>query len=1304
MTIILHTNILLAVEKDLYNCNKKTREIRALFISHSIHQRTMNFSTDYSFSPSGSFENHCVQSKQSNTRNTNSIPDPNKQLLYQHYEEIHSFLLGLHLDFSKTNILNSPQNISMLFSLIDSIIKDFHSYPDSQFFNVSSNSSFDTSFDHIFKQLSLALYIAFMTLRTKDEKCQDKLSELQKQYDDLLLSSSSNSNFINMSNNLETIDMYNSNNEILLKSMTTRFDQLSDEMHKLSLKSCDQESEIERLKQEKMGQELELEDLKKQLRASKANSDDFSGQFLPSNEQMNHFKPSKTESLIMKLEPSFDNNDSENRIFILENDVTAQQIKINELTESHKRQKEKIKLLVKIVKEKDIELQETQEELSKLRLEYEHTSIKQNEKEMQINQLIDDMKEQEVTKESKKNQIKDFTIAIDELSKQMNQMNKEIAFECESKNKLFRITQEQEQLLLKQEEIISQQENQIKLIREQLKTPESKAPISQTNLVDTQADDNEDQLIQLENEILKILNENLGPSNISFYNKLSKNNDTQRRCHNSVKNRILTLIKDLVKENTETMVEMQNIEMSTIQLDNQAMLSYIANLLSFIELIANSADVQNWLINSEQIDRQSFRKSLLKQCSRIDSFLKENSYEEYDQNNHADFLKITDETLETIYLQNPTFTDYEVILKMFATSNDFLRKFSSELKIENERISNELQKCQREIISSSETSTKEIENSDDDNSKLEKLTSYLKSQRSLLMKTDKKKLVDLINHCLNIIQGDEVEENDDDENDGLMVKYVSKLEKKNHKLQEINISLMKKINRLKESKNQQKKKLEEQVEGSKKSTEDLSLTINDKDKNISQFEELVSHKNDEIKNLRQQMKENEQRSLDQIEDLKKEIVECQKVKDAHLQALKEDKSKELSQQKEQYENRIIELNQKINENKVQYKSELRRLQVESETEISKITELKDHFEQMTCDLKTQIKELRETHKETRNEKTQLSKELNDVKAETSKLRIENKMLNLKLQTNIEQFNRDLEMKATQAKINIQKVEAEKEQSINNMKNSYEDKLHQFFIQIFDIFGDFTKPGFVMNTDLTKPISQETAIELMKKVNDLAKQANNLSQENSQYKSQFDQIKEVLTIDSNSEDSFSQILKSIKKPKEADPPNTNSLINQNELNQIAWESWARKLHSITTDSFCTMKSEKQLQSAIEEELLQAIGYRPLFRTVEILRSEKIFLSRIIFGTDPSLSFDILQTEANRKDKKPSILPVIATLISIRRMQKMSGHLKLFYGISTLHQQNANDDTSDDSKTGDSNSSKEHRSHHEKKRYPILNFYE
>ena len=93
----------------------------------------------------------------------------------------------------------------------------------------------------------------------------------------------------------------------------------------------------------------------------------------------------------------------------------------------------------------------------------------------------------------------------------------------------------------------------------------------------------------------------------------------------------------------------------------------------------------------------------------------------------------------------------------------------------------------------------------------------------------------------------------------------------------------------------------------------------------------------------------------------------------------------------------------------------------------------------------------------------------------------------------------------------------------------------------------------------------------------------------------------------------------------------------------WETWARKLHSLICDGFCGVQSAQEVRRAVEEALFASVGNRSVIRRLDCLRAEKKLLTSGVL-------------DVKKKVAPPTIHQVMSIVISVIRLQKMSGHVQ------------------------------------------------
>ncbi|OHS93302.1 hypothetical protein TRFO_11929 [Tritrichomonas foetus] len=1220
--------------------------------------------------------------------------------LFLHLVELSTFLKELAIPFSTKASFSSSKNMQFSKNLVDQIMKDLISINRTPSYELQKPWSINDAY----RILSYTLFLSYQTQQMKYQHLKDKLRDLQNSYDEILQQSNAPPpklppNFFaasdqSFSDDFEKLNLNNENDEKLLRLMSSRFDQLNNEMHLLNLKNSDQESEIERLKQENMNLELQIDHLK---------------------QKAYNYQPND-------MIPKEEIDDTTNaRIFVLENDIDALKIRLKDINSTSEKRKEKIKTLTKIVQEKDSKLQASETEIESLKIKVDRLTLENEDK---IEQLQNANGASSVYEELafKNEEISNLNFALNELSAQMEGLNNELARECNLKNNLFNITQKMTIALTKQENVIKSliesttnttdhTDNSFNILNKTMNSgkAKNKEPNDQGNLIEYDE--------KIKEDVRNFLYDNYNDDN-DIMKLILGNNDSK-----SSTEFIHELLHHVIEIKNSYAIHKKENEINN-EVDSkkcQRLLCYMNNILRFIDQIANSGEIQNWLIDTtnEQTVAQ-FREALFKQCAKIDGFLKENGFDEFDDENNLDddFLGTSQKLSEMP--ENPSPQELFAVIKMQTSANEFLRRFSEELKIQNSRLLSDVRSMRfdlSDLRASEEEKANEridaiqqqLDREKEKSELLDKLTNFLRTAYSEQSnKTSSQGRKRIIKMCLRIIEDKEVRDDLSNGSSDNNEDYIQALENKIRSMKEKNMILFSKVKHLRSQLNKQKIQFTEEFDNSQRFNDDLTNSIIEKERSLSSLKDEIEEKTNKIKSLTGRVEALTNQISDLQEAHKNEISTNSQEHEKKLAIINIDNENMINKMKNEYEDTINELNSKLRETKLTLKSEIKKMETESEIEAQKSKEIRIHFEALTTDLKEKLKEIRERESNEKNEKQKIIGELNEVKNQLSKCRIENRMISLKLQTNEEKYAREKQLAETQNKMKLIKVITEKDQKINELKESSELEFHYFLRDIFSIFKEFM-------IDFSIPISRESVMDLLEKVNETL---NNVQRENRDISDTLKNVYKILNIKTKREE-FNLISILTNKINNSNNTNTNSN-SPNSKNQITspttiqnskndkngdvqnstrnWEIWARRLHALITDNFSTVKSSKELMSAIEESLMSAIGQRQIFRKMEILRAEKILLAKGVSNK---------RINAVTEKKRPiSIIQIMAIMASIRRMQRLSGHLKSVIGLrdenTTIKQElavnNANNENNilikDDADINENDSGK--------KNYPILCF--
>ena len=1226
-----------------------------------------------------------------------TFPEQPNPDFFNHLNNLSNYLNGIFRDSNlpKTLFLtNTPtlssinkNKIDVVRSLTADIFQDLKSLNKEPDFKIVNKSSVTESY----KILLCALQILLKNQEEKNKKLKNKFDTLQAQYDDIL--QNVHTNKINQNSTSKSNEAFNSNSfefenssldnsdEKLLKLMSVKYDELNNEMHLLRLKNNDQEREIEKLKQENNNLELEAEHLK--------------------------MLTNKNDSSLKKDIKIAENTNA--RIFVLENDVSSLQIRINELNDISEKRKEKIKTLTQIIKEKESSLQAADGEIESLKMKLDKLSLQADTFDDAYNykeQLED--KEKELSLKNEENQNMQF--ALNELSNQIEIINKDLSNESRIKNSLFAAVQRQSTILKKYENYVNQ------LNSNASKNKSTNEDLDKSAFEEELNDEIKKYIIKNYNDHEELINFISSNSDSKAPNKANKQRK-QISSINFVKSLITFILDSNFVQNSpeinqnDIVIPQQNPEYEKIiELEkekNQKLSNYFNCVLKFIDDIANSEEMQSWIVRdkfninsmyeetfSDDLNTKNannlFRDNLLKQSARIEAFLHDNNFLKFNNNGNEtfNFLKLGKNLFSEMNSNKPIRLDDTVaLLQAQITANDFLRKFSEELKIQNTRLISDIRALSSELNEQREYANDKENEINSYKNNVKKLNTALNEQNISPKK--------IIYKCLQILKANEF--NNFDSNDNFndvnndhhietdadyrekTENYINRLEKKLLSLRSKNVSLVEKIKQLRVLMEKQKVKFNEElsqmsemnnsalqsltqmndsqnISPSSQSTINFENTIKEMHKELDEKETEINSLKINIQLLNDQILQEKARHKEILDQLKKEF-------EAKLaENEKESNTSQILSQKQQkdLEEKIKVMESKMKAQKAQHKAELKKIQTDAEIESQRSKESRAHYEILTQDLKEKLKAFKEKEINEKSNVKKIENELNETKNQLSKARIENRMLTLKIQTSEEKFNRERQLIETQNKMKIMKLQTEKEQEMTTLKEANEMDNHNFLADIYNNLKDF-ETELNVNFEIVKPVTQETILDLLNQLLHHYKVSNKQLKE---YEEKFKIICNELKIKTKREEMnlLSTLREKINASKELDKMKNDVQNNSevsNKLTTRSWEIWARRLHTLITDSFSTAKSSKELMSAIEETLVSAIGQRQVFRKMEILRYEKKMLLSLITSSRSHL----LKSSNGVNNNRLSLFHILAVISAIRRLQRLSGHLKSSFGISS-----------------------------------------
>ena len=972
------------------------------------------------------------------------------------------------------------------------------------------------------------------------------------------------------------------------------------------------------------------------------------------------------------------------RIIILKSNLKAIKNKYNELSRRNMKQKDRIenisgmlKLASEKLKEKDDEISKLKLNLNKIMLEYDNNISKaanNNDKSTSLNKELK-LKEDENIKYKK---------AFDELYTQMNSLTKELQLESNNKNCFYEIIQKQTLLINKYESILKTNE---------METEKNKESISKYSNQIKQMK-KEARYLNYENiekEILGDISNYLSDQNIP--NEINKGiNEILNNDANDLSSKIVALleylistISDFCEDDDKEMVNEQNF----LDEQNNRLIAYCSNLIQFFEQLANSGEMQKWIIGSTQDD--NFRPLLLAQCNRIEDFLKKYTDLPLNYEDFIDFPSRVGKILQNCkgYRKNK---ELILILQLCATANDALRRYAHNLSDSNRHLIVDIQELRHEIKQiNTESLLKIDEVTNSTNSKIQKekrnsgaikkvlldvhqnLYNFIKTAHN----SNETDINDAISKCLKLINSvckDEL-------NDKII--HEIKILAQNRKNKE-NEQHMKEINSLKTSNKELKKQIQSLKNELSNITQDkikLKETLKEANKEMNQLQKTIENQNKveqtnpdiELQLLNQKENEN------QISALKNEINNWKK-KYEELQSVNASKKKQI---------------------KKEFKIKEKFIQSELEKQKNQNDEIKKQYEEIISQYTEKLNESRKNEANLKEIGEKTVSDLKNIQSELSSTRVEIRMLKMKVASNEEKLHREKNLMETQFKMALLNSETKQQTILEKERSQYDSQSHELYVLICEKFKEYF--------DFSQVISRESVIDLLDNVRiNLQRTREHLGIVES-YVSEMNTIRVILGINNSDPivPSISKIVKKLVKLQDikkhlkeiisankqenvlpinqdiSNNDNNNNVSKVDKLNAYEWEQWALKLYSIISDNFKTYLSPKALQFALEEALMAGLSQRLVVKRLDTLRTEKaIFSSLISKITTKNISTHILYsfTSTNRsftgKTKLKDVISINTLLVimsAIRRIRINSGQL-----LSHISKPESNENTKSNEK--------------------------
>jgi hypothetical protein len=586
----------------------------------------------------------------------------------------------------------------------------------------------------------------------------------------------------------------------------------------------------------------------------------------------------------------------------------------------------------------------------------------------------------------------------------------------------------------------------------------------------------------------------------------------------------------------------QTVENSELNDQNERLGVYVANLSHFIDQIANSREIQSWLLDSASAD--DVQSLLLAQWSRIDSFIRENGLE-------VDSSAVL-----------PNFTDLPAgQLGQFAAlslANDVLRKYAAHLAYENQRLASDVQELRHEISQSRSEFSDEIDC----------LTAANTAERC----KDRERIADL--EAL-LAKGDAVE-------DKALAAKLRSVTADRDRIAAENADLRASLTELEisaEDAARENRELSDRIsdlDGSLSATasgsEELQAEIGKLASQNRSLQKLVESKNDELKKA--------------SEDAMETVAQCNRELERRDREAAEANAKlaEVPRQTEELRREFAR----------ELRSHLQKSAGELAQERAKRGELEAHHEATVCDLRAKLADLRERVAQAESAVGESEARGKAARTALKAANVDLQMAQMRVTALEEKGRREAALCETKLRMRVLSVENQCQQAIDEQALAAEKRENEFMVQICEKLHDFV--------DFSAPLSEEAVQHIIDNVLQSYKQLEADLRVRQGFADEIAGIRGVLGVPEgvSVKESVKELVDKVRER-----PQGRRVREPGDVDR-SWEDWAKRIHGLVTDNFGTAKTGRELQFALEETLMGSIGQRKANRRLEILRAEKQLL--------------------------------------------------------------------------------------------------
>jgi hypothetical protein len=636
---------------------------------------------------------------------------------------------------------------------------------------------------------------------------------------------------------------------------------------------------------------------------------------------------------------------------------------------------------------------------------------------------------------------------------------------------------------------------------------------------------------------------------------------------------------------------------------NDLLTIYVSNLLRFLDQLANSRDVQSWLIEGSVED--DFRPRLLAQLNRLTDFFARNGLSVDAAPRGEGFLGLPDLILSRIQERQLEPRDLLVAVQILAEVADVGRKFAASLQSRNDYLIADRLGLQREISRRSDDSTlepdKEVaaavaEVTESYKRRIESYKAKIAQERDVIADVRRKMQLappsEEVEAALKVLD-DEAPPTEESQAYAELAAQLREITAARDSAITQTAELVERIERQ-----------TGEVKAAVADHEDLERRIADRDRQLAEVTAAHEKLTAACAKLQQCAEVRSEKIQHDQEEHRAELADLERRQKAKLQA----QIAQLEEKLQAAERRSVEEISNIQE---RAKAKLRGIQKKLEAQTDKTAAAEQALDATREEFEQRLNSSTALEVSAREKIKGLEAQVRGLQAQVSDLRVDQKMAEQKLAASEDALKRERSIAESRIHTSQLSLESAHEQAIADQQAAFDGRLQALLDALAESLGEFVGDG----------INEESASRAVADVIEALGTARARVAELTHVESELAAVRSTLGI-----------------------PNERPVIAgvAQLLAKASWEQWARRMHTVATDDFALARTNEEVQAALEEALMASQRQSGIARRLEILRFEKKLLvkGKIV---------------PRGNGRKPTIRALIVVAAALKKIQKLAGQV-------------------------------------------------